>query len=47
MCIGELRKLVIPPDLAFGSAGVPPVIPPDNTLIFYVELVDIERRSEL
>lgn len=47
MCIGEHRKLVIPPDLAFGSTGVPPLVPEDSTLIFYVELIDIERRSEL
>lgn len=47
MCIGEHRKLVIPPDLAFGSNGVPPLVPEDSTLIFYVELVDIERRNEL
>lgn len=47
MCIGEHRKLVIPPDLAYGSIGVPPIVPEDSTLIFYVELVDIERRSEL
>ncbi|KFM63793.1 Peptidyl-prolyl cis-trans isomerase FKBP2, partial [Stegodyphus mimosarum] len=47
MCEGEKRKLVIPPDLGYGSAGVPPTIPGDATLVFEVELVKIERKSEL
>lgn len=48
MCAGEKRKLVIPPDLAYGSSGVPPTIPPDAVLVFEVECVKIEsRRTEL
>lgn len=47
MCIGEQRKLVIPPELAYGNTGSPPTIPPSATLTFYVELVNIERRNEL
>lgn len=46
MCIGELRKLVIPPELGYGSSGVPPKIPKDSTLIFHVELVDIEHKGK-
>ena len=41
MCPGEGRKLIIPPDLAYGAAGRPPVIPGDSTLVFDTELVDI------
>ncbi|KAG6462954.1 hypothetical protein O3G_MSEX013559 [Manduca sexta] len=47
MCEGEQRKLVIPPELAYGEAGAPPKIPKSATLTFHVDLVKIERRDEL
>lgn len=47
MCIGEKRKLVIPPSLGYGTNGSPPKIPPNSILTFEVELIDIERKDEL
>jgi len=38
---GGRRQLTIPPDLAYGPAGSPPAIGPDETLIFVVDLVKI------
>ncbi|NNF16142.1 MAG: FKBP-type peptidyl-prolyl cis-trans isomerase [Gammaproteobacteria bacterium] len=42
MQVGGQRRLTIPPDLAYGSRGAGKVIPPDATLVFDIELFDVD-----
>jgi peptidylprolyl isomerase len=42
MKVGGRRELIIPPELGYGSTGSPPAIPPNETLVFVVDLEAIE-----
>lgn len=44
MKAGSTWTLFIPPSLAYGDQGAPPVIGPNETLIFNVHLIDVKRQ---
>jgi peptidylprolyl isomerase len=42
---GGRRELTIPPELAYGTKGDPPLIGPNETLVFVIDLIGISPRS--
>uniref|UniRef100_A0A1B0D2F9 FK506-binding protein n=1 Tax=Phlebotomus papatasi TaxID=29031 RepID=A0A1B0D2F9_PHLPP len=43
MKVGSKRRITCPPQMAYGSKGSPPVIPPNSTLVFEVELRHVKN----
>ena len=42
MQVGGRRELIVPPDLAYGAQGSPPAIAPNATLVFAIDLLDVQ-----
>ena len=43
MAEGGMRRVEVAPELAYGEAGLPPTIPPNATLVFEIELLEVEE----
>ena len=46
MQVGGTRELTVPPELAYGEAGFSPHVPPNATVIYEVELLEITDPDE-
>lgn len=46
MRVGEKALLTIQPSFAYGRRGVPPVIPPNATLKFEIEILTVDNKTE-
>ena len=42
MKVDGRRELIIPPKLAYGAAGAPPAIGPNETLVFVIDLLSVK-----
>ncbi len=46
MKVGGRRQIVLPPEYGYGAQGSPPAIPANATLVFVVDLVEVNPDGE-
>ncbi|EIE82004.1 FK506-binding protein 2A [Rhizopus delemar RA 99-880] len=47
MCTGEIRRLLIPPNQAYGAIGIPNLVPPNTAIVVDVEMVNVNSPFSL
>lgn len=45
MKVGGVRRITIPPSLAYGHRGIPKLVPPNSYLIFTIDLIAASKSS--
>jgi len=43
MRLGDKWLVIVPPELAYGTKGRPPMVPPNKTLVFTMQVMNVER----
>ena len=46
MCRGEVKRVYLPPDLAYGQEGLPGLVPPNSVIILDIKMVEIRDQSQ-
>lgn len=42
MNVGSKRRIICPPEMAYGQTGIPSIVPPNSTIVFEVDLKSID-----
>lgn len=46
MSVGQVCEITVPPLYAYGWMGCPPTVPPRTTLIYQVELLEVDKTNQ-
>ena len=44
LCVGEVKRAILPPELAYGEEGIEGSVPPNSVVVLDVQMVEIQDR---